>query len=518
MRILKIYKRGHEKTRGQSLVEFTIMLPVVLILLSGVIEFGFLLNYYLDIIDAARETARFAANDDPIRDDATGNPLDPNPGFYDRAQDLAKQSLNAASDGRIQWPEFAPEPFDCSSINGDVVLSAFAISGASVDTRYPAGGGEGGVSMCGNYNSKMTSSDVNSIIGGSGISNTGFILVEIFYDYDQTLGLPWITAVVPDPVPLYAYSIMPNVNIEPTATPLGAGPPPPATNTPGPAPTATDTPSGPTATATNTLTNTPTATATLPGSCSDIFIDSFWISGDDLVASVVNNNAVAATLTDTTLVWEEMDPSMYVDRFEFGPQYYGGDDYSSPTVVSGSSATISGSSTQTWRMDFDGEPYEPINGSYSLTLTFDVPGAGGPCVTSDSISSPTPTATPAPSCSDIYISSMWISGDDVRATVQNDNDATAYLTDTAFTWNEMSGSMRVDYFNFNGSEYYGGNDYSSPTNHSGSNVSLSGTSSATWRTDFDGEPYEPIDGTYSLTLTFNFPGWGTCDISDSVTG
>ena len=79
------------------MVEFTLML----LLLSGVIEFGFMLNIYLDVIDAARETARFAANDDPIRDDATGNPLDPNPNFYNRAQTLAKQSLEAAADGRI---------------------------------------------------------------------------------------------------------------------------------------------------------------------------------------------------------------------------------------------------------------------------------------------------------------------------------------------------------------------------------------------------------------------------------
>ena len=37
------------------------MLPILLMLLSGVIEFGFMLNYYLDVIDATRETARFAA-------------------------------------------------------------------------------------------------------------------------------------------------------------------------------------------------------------------------------------------------------------------------------------------------------------------------------------------------------------------------------------------------------------------------------------------------------------------------
>ncbi len=198
------------------------MLPILLMLLSGVIEFGFMLNYYLDIIDAARETARFSANDDPIRDIA-GNPLDPNPSFYDRARDLAKQSLKASSDGRIEWPEWYPEPYlpsYCTDIiKGDVVLSAFSVLGNTVDKRFPSGTGDTGVSMCNNYTSKMTVAEVNGILSGASIPNSGFVLVEIYYEYEMVLGLPWITAFVPDPMVLYAYSIMPNTYVEPTPTP-----------------------------------------------------------------------------------------------------------------------------------------------------------------------------------------------------------------------------------------------------------------------------------------------------------
>jgi len=187
-----------------------------------------------------------------------------------------------------------------------------------------------------------------------------------------------------------------------------------------------------------------------------------------------------------------------------------------------SSVAISGGSSANWRTDFSGEPFEPITGSYSLTLTLDFPGWGS-CVISESIggpatSTPTPSATPVPNCSDIYISNTWISGDDVRATVVNNNSATGYLTTTDFVWTELSGSMYVDWFRFDGSNYYSGNDNSSPTNVGGSSETLSGSSSATWQMDFDGEPFEPITGTYSLTITFDFPGWGSCVISDSVTG
>jgi hypothetical protein len=49
---------------------------------------------------------------------------------------------------------------------------------------------------------------------------TGLVLVEIYYEYHQILGLPWIRAFVPDPVVLHAYSIMPNTAVEPTPTPV----------------------------------------------------------------------------------------------------------------------------------------------------------------------------------------------------------------------------------------------------------------------------------------------------------
>jgi hypothetical protein len=200
---------------GQSLVEFTIMLPVLLMMLSGLVEFGILLNYYLDVIDAAREAARFAADGDPIRD-AAGDPLDPNPVYFDIVQTEAKQSLNFASDGRIDWRD----PAACGvEIEGDIVVSAFSTLGDAVDRRFPTGTGDDGLSMCATHVSNITTAEVNSILSGSVIPNGGLVLVEIYYDYHMVLGLPWIAAFVPDPITLHAYAIMPNVNVEPTPTP-----------------------------------------------------------------------------------------------------------------------------------------------------------------------------------------------------------------------------------------------------------------------------------------------------------
>jgi len=44
--------------KGQSLVEFAILLPVLLLLLMGILEFGLMLNSYLTINNSAREGAR----------------------------------------------------------------------------------------------------------------------------------------------------------------------------------------------------------------------------------------------------------------------------------------------------------------------------------------------------------------------------------------------------------------------------------------------------------------------------
>jgi len=51
--------------RGQSLVELTLTLPVLLVMLMGLTEIGWFANNYLTLIDVVREAGRFAATGDP---------------------------------------------------------------------------------------------------------------------------------------------------------------------------------------------------------------------------------------------------------------------------------------------------------------------------------------------------------------------------------------------------------------------------------------------------------------------
>ena len=214
LRIGRRTKERRKKSVGQSLVEFTIMLPILLMMLSGLIEFGFLLNAYLDVIDAARDAARFSANDDPTVGDPY--PIEPPYNFWHRAWQGARGSLATSSDGRINWN--STDPSVCDGVNGDIVVSAFEVLGTTVENRwpllYPAG-----ASNCGNYTSKIENDDVEAILSGATIPNSGFVLIEVYYEYEMLLGLPWITGFVPDPIVLYAYTIMPNTYVEPTPTP-----------------------------------------------------------------------------------------------------------------------------------------------------------------------------------------------------------------------------------------------------------------------------------------------------------
>jgi TadE-like protein len=53
--------RRRDRSRGQSLVEFSILVPVILLILLGVLEFGFVFDETMTITYATREGARSGA-------------------------------------------------------------------------------------------------------------------------------------------------------------------------------------------------------------------------------------------------------------------------------------------------------------------------------------------------------------------------------------------------------------------------------------------------------------------------
>jgi len=75
---MTIHRRGSRRknrTRGQALVEFALVVPVFLLVLCGILDFGFMLYSRMTVINASREGARIsitAANRTTIPSLASG--------------------------------------------------------------------------------------------------------------------------------------------------------------------------------------------------------------------------------------------------------------------------------------------------------------------------------------------------------------------------------------------------------------------------------------------------------------
>lgn len=217
-----------KKRKGQALIELAILFPVLLILLSGLIEFGFFLNQYLSIMDAARNAARFAS--DSIyymsdNDHDCSTTLD----FYRQTACLVNSELRQERPFVEMNDNGTPDSFldDYLDPNrGDeIIVSAFSVSNQLVTARHPDSDGWSytvDMGMGSGEPSRFSISDVENLLQETDAPRTGYVLVEIIYHYDQLLKLPWITAFIPDPTPLYAYAFMPLASAEPTPTPITA--------------------------------------------------------------------------------------------------------------------------------------------------------------------------------------------------------------------------------------------------------------------------------------------------------
>ena len=54
-------KQDHRKERGQSLIEFALTAPMLIVLLLGLVEMGHAFNSYMTVVAASRDAARMGA-------------------------------------------------------------------------------------------------------------------------------------------------------------------------------------------------------------------------------------------------------------------------------------------------------------------------------------------------------------------------------------------------------------------------------------------------------------------------
>jgi hypothetical protein len=207
MKLLRL--RSSKPAKSQSLMELAIILPVLLILLSGVVEFGNLLNLYINLVDGAREGARAGSLADPFVRDTSTFAIDEN--FFVQIDELVEGKVDS---GGNRLSKGAIDPVELNPATDDVVISFFSISGASV-LRFPYAGGW---SRWSHKTSAFSDSQVHDRLV-SGAPDTGIVLVEVFYSYSQILKMPFFTTFVPDPIQVHTYAFMPLSAAEPTPTP-----------------------------------------------------------------------------------------------------------------------------------------------------------------------------------------------------------------------------------------------------------------------------------------------------------
>jgi hypothetical protein len=135
-----------------------------------------------------------------------------------------------------------------------------------------------------------------------------------------------------------------------------------------------------------------------------------------------------------------------------------------------------------------------------------------PTVTPTPSDTPLPTNTPTPNCNLIQNIGTRLKNNAFGIRLINHNPQTAYLTGSTLQWNTAyAPPMHFDYFKFQGDAYYNTDSFSSPVSGSAGAIALSSGVDRWWEAYFDLSG-QSFNGHYAATLTFNFPGFGNCQI------
>jgi hypothetical protein len=230
MKKVIFYFRLHNK--GQSFMELALVLSILLLLVTGMVEFGNLLNQYINLVDGVREGARFGSNNDPFFISDKNSP-DYGKIDYSAPQESFFQNIDKVIEGDTSLPvsertsAIAPivldpvthgvrtpsgEPYKAD----DILITFYGVSGNTITGTFPSA--EPWAKYPSGQVSKITDGDIRGYLE-PGAPATGILVVEIFYNYHQLLKLPLFTTVISDPIPVHSYAVMPLSGAEATPGP-----------------------------------------------------------------------------------------------------------------------------------------------------------------------------------------------------------------------------------------------------------------------------------------------------------
>ena len=208
------HKKGRSKSRGQSLVEIAISLPLLLMLFASMVEFGFMLNYYMALIDATRYSAREYSNGDPFDTDPNTSRNASDWFFMDAANAVYKQLAPMTdSNGNVD-PNDTSVKTQLNPATDDVIVTAYSVDGTTIQTLNISGlDANGGYHLYGHESPSVTSSTILNTVQSTNDPCEGILVVEVDFTYHQVLNLPWL-AWLGSPV-MHADTIMPLSAAEP---------------------------------------------------------------------------------------------------------------------------------------------------------------------------------------------------------------------------------------------------------------------------------------------------------------
>ena len=193
-------------------MEMTVILGILLLLLVGMVEFGYLLNEYVTLTDAAREGARFGASgkvDPYIR---TTSPFIENTDFFFDI-DCIVQGTNGYCPTGSPISNGALDSVVLNPATDNVIITFYRVVNGGIEQTFGPW-----KSYSNARESQVTEADVESNLDSSA-PDSGVLVVEIFYSHYQILKFPIFTSVIPDPIEVHTYAVMPLSLAKPTPIP-----------------------------------------------------------------------------------------------------------------------------------------------------------------------------------------------------------------------------------------------------------------------------------------------------------
>jgi hypothetical protein len=163
-----------------------------------VVEFGFILNTYLSLLDATRDSARKWSGDDPFLSDGVTDDIT----FY---QETAKE-VQRILDPLMDDSSYVGRRIILDPTLDDVIVTVYGSNSSGTVLWRDLGPYH--LFANGKYQSIFTVASIQAT-RVTGAPRAGSLLVEIHYNYHHILRLPWLTAWLPNPLHLQAYTIMP---------------------------------------------------------------------------------------------------------------------------------------------------------------------------------------------------------------------------------------------------------------------------------------------------------------------